>query len=250
MRFPHVIQGSEGDNFGDQVVPIFPVGQKMELPDGRVYRYAEAGELLVANTLQESEVPTADWVAQAVVDWAESGHAVQIGDTMLQLHDGTTAITKAQEGSVILEETADLGAIYFIKEQRVTASNETVVFLKDGVQVQVKMEDVGANVLTFVKNPWMDITQHDSPQNAFPCGIPSSVIASGDWGWIQTKGICSCLVEGIVYLGYEARPGETTDGTLTAQSYTEPDDANQGSIARVIEVAPTTEFGLFNLFLE
>ena len=98
MLSPRVIQGSEGDQFGDQVVPLFYVGQKMELPDGRIYRYAEAGETLVANTLQESEVPTAHWLATRITDWAETGYALKVGDTKIQLEDGGTAIVKAQEG--------------------------------------------------------------------------------------------------------------------------------------------------------
>jgi len=43
MSFPSTIQGNEGDQFGDQVAPLFPVGQKMELPDARIFRYAEMG---------------------------------------------------------------------------------------------------------------------------------------------------------------------------------------------------------------
>ena len=244
---PYTIQGAEGDQFGDHVTSLFAVGQKMELPDGRSFRYAEAGETLVANTLQESEVPTAHWITQAIAT------ALTFGKEYAVLKDGGTAIVKAQEGTFTLDAAADLGHIYFIKEQRATgvpAANNTTVVFKDGVHVQVAMAVVGGNTCTFVKNPWMDITQHDGPPNALPCGIPPSIIASGDWGWCQTKGICSCLVDGTVYLGYEVRAAQATNGALEAQSYTEADVANIGSIARVVEVAPTTEYGLFNLFLE
>ena len=61
MSFPSVIQGNEGDQFSDHVTRLFGLGQKMELPDGRIYRYALKGTGAgVANKLQQASVPVAN----------------------------------------------------------------------------------------------------------------------------------------------------------------------------------------------
>ncbi|KKK56829.1 hypothetical protein LCGC14_3060590, partial [marine sediment metagenome] len=63
--YPAIIQGNDGDQFGDQVTPLFPVGQKMELPDNRIFRYALMGGTLgKANHLYQSSIPDAGWLRE------------------------------------------------------------------------------------------------------------------------------------------------------------------------------------------
>ena len=169
------------------------VGQKAETPDGSIFRYTQMGGVVgKANHLYQSAVPAALWLTQVHTV------ALDVGDTEISFKDGGTAFVanEAAGGTPILEETVDLGHIYHIKSNIATASNQTIMQLEDGVTVQVAMTVAANNVLTFIKNPWKDvIISPASANSASNAGIPRVIIAIAAYGWLQTRGPSSCLID-------------------------------------------------------
>ena len=142
MAYPGTLQVDYATPYETSTTKLpYPVGQKAETPDGCIFRYSEmAGTTGVANKLYQSAAPTAHWCTQAVAV------ALAVGDTEISQHDGGTAFTVNQMagGTIVVEETSDLGHIYRVKSNVVTAANETVCQLEDGVTVQKEMA-VAAN---------------------------------------------------------------------------------------------------------
>lgn len=253
MSFPNVIQGAYATPYEVGTVALYPLGQRMETPNGRVFRYAEMGTTVgIANKLYQSEVPGPNF------DTLDVPTAVVVGDTSITATNGTTAIVENdfQYGYLIFEETANLGECHRLAGNTgVGAGSVVTCYLFQGDSFQVAM-DASSDKITLVKNPYKDIIiKPETTQTAMPVGVPPMLIAASGYGWVQTHGVASCLIEGTVVIGYEGRPSEESSGNggvgaLTAQDYDEANDANLGSICRIIEVAPTTDFCTVFLTLE
>jgi len=205
------IYGAEKDVYLVGTQQLYTLGQKLETPAGDIYRYTEMGGTVgVVASLYQSSVPVANWDSTAITV------ALVVGDTTISFEDGGTAFVadEAAGGLIIAEETGDLGACYRVKSNGVTASNTTVMTLEDGVTVITAIAVAGGNVLTFTKNPWKDVIVHPSPQTAMPAGIQRVIIAANGFGWLQTRGPASYLVNGVHVVGNDLVPSNNVDGSL------------------------------------
>ena len=244
--YPAIIQGNDGDQFGDQVTALFSVGQKMELPDNRLFRYTLMGGTIgVANKLYQSSIPDAGWLRE------NNATATVKDDTRIDTSNTTTAIIANDfaEGYVMFENADDFGRIWQIAENEV--GNDTVhgFVLKPGVTVGVII--AVTNPMNQIFNPWKKVIISPASVNtSLVAGVPPSIIAAADWGWCQTRGIGSCLVDGTVIIGQEVRPSEAVAGAVSEMNYDDAANPDQGSIGRVVEVAPTADFGLVNLTID
>ena len=224
------------------------VGQKAETPDGSIFRYTQMGGVVgVANKLYQSAVPAALWLTQVHTV------ALDVGDTEISFKDGGTAFVanEAAGGTLVLEETADLGHIYHVKSNIATASNQTIMQLEDGVTVQVAMTVAANNVLTFIKNPWKDVIISPASASTAPvAGIPRIIIALAAFGWLQTRGPASCLIDSatdVVLLGNDVRASEVDVGAAALHNETAGITDYQ-TVGYALETAPTGDFG--HIFLQ
>jgi hypothetical protein len=250
MGFPNTILGAYAAAFDVDTVQLYSLGQRMETPGGRIYRYAEMGaDVGVAANLYESETPSAQWEANAITTAITAGTTTQVSYTL-----GTTgqAENEIKEGYVIVEETADLGEIHRVAGNLLAlAATPGTLYLYPGDTFKVTVAVAADNVVTTIKNPFKDIViSPASAPTAFTCGVTPKIIAGDGFGWIQTHGVASCLTDGTVIIGEEIRASESLAGAVAALAYEEAADADVGPIGRVIEVAPTTTFGTYFLTLE
>ena len=216
MGFPATIFGAEKDTYETGTFQQYPLGQKLVTPDGSIFRYVEMGTTLgVANNLYQAEAPTANWLSQALATTAMAS-----GDATITFTPGATAIAvdELAGGTVLVEETDDLGHIYRIKSNTVSAgSAPCVLTLEDGVTVKVAIAIAAGNVLTALKNPWKDVIIHPSPATAIPIGIPRVVIAANAYGWVCTHGLASCLINGVTVINEPVVPSNAVDGSVGAK---------------------------------
>ena len=248
MGFPITLSGAEKDTYDTGAVQLYPIGQKLETPDGSIFHYSEKGAATgVANKLQQASVPVGNWTN---VDLAT---AAAVGDAQISFEDGGTtfAVNEAAGGTVQIEEVGDLGHIYRIKSNTATATTTTVMQLEDGVTIQ---QAVTSNATTFMKNPWKDfVIKPASAQTSIVNGIPRVIIAADAFGWLQTRGIVSCLWDGSAAstVGFAVRASEDDAGGLADYDASEADDADVGHIGYALKTTiPDTEFGTFYLTLE
>ena len=246
---PATIFGSESDVYATGSQQLHRVGQRMMTQDGSVFRYAEKGAAAgVANNLQQSAVPTADWVTQALTV------AMTVGDITITVADAGTpfVVDQMAGGTILAEETSDEGHIYRVKSNLVTASSKTVCTLENGVTVQKAIAVASNNVTTQLLNPWKDIVLQAAPTTAMCCGIPRIAIAANAYGFVQTRGVSSCLIDSAgtaLIVGAMARVSETDDGSVALREET-AGIVDWMDIGYCMDTAPTADFGHIFLTIE
>ncbi len=227
---------------------LYPIGQKAEDTAGSIFRYTLMGGTIgVANKLYQSAIPTANWTTQT--------HTIEAtaGDTSISFDDGGTAFTvnQAAGGTVLFEETADLGGVYRIKSNTVTVATETIMQFEDGVTVQLTMAVAANNVMTFILNGWSAVIISPASVNTAPnCGIQRVIIAANAYGWTQTRGVASCLIDSatdVVLLGNDCRASEADAGAVALHNETAGITDYQ-TVGYALETAPTADFG--HIFLQ
>ena len=246
---PAVIYGAEKDVYAVGTQQLRTIGQKMLTPDGSVFRYTEMGGTVgVAANLYQSSVPIGNLLSQDLTT------AMTLGDTTITQTDGGASLVadQAAGGTILVEETADLGHIYRVKSNLVTASNEAVCTLEDGVTVQVTVPVVTNNATTLLLNPWKDVVIMAAPATAIAIGVPRVVIAVNGFGWVQTRGPASCLIDSAgtaLVIGAMARVSETDDGSVALREET-AGIVDWMDVGYCMETAPTADFGHIFLTLE
>ncbi len=249
MGFPNTIQGSYATPYETGSVALYPLGQRLECPNGRTYRYAEMGATTagVIAKLFQSEV-NANWDTLVV------NSAISVGDTEAVFTNGATEIplNEFANGYVCAEETGDLGEVHRVRASTFTnALADGTVYLYPDDSFQVAILVASNNVITLVKSPFKDIiiTPASDP-TGMVVGIPSVVIPVDNFGWVQAHGVASCLVDGTVVIAQQLRPSETVSGSVALLDYDEGGQEDNGSVGWCMEVAPDTEFGHIFISLE
>ncbi len=248
MAYPASLQIDYAAPYETTATQLYPIGQKAEDTSGSVFRYTLMGSTVgVANKLYQSAIPTDNWRTET--------HTVEAtaGDTSISFNDGGTAFTvnQAAGGTVLFEETGDEGGFYQIKSNVVTASNETIMQLEDGVTIQFTMAVAANNVMTFILNPWSaTIITPTAATTAGYAGVSRVVIAANAFGWTQTRGPCSCLIEtdtSALLVGNGVHSSLDVAGAVSLHDEiaTEIDVAHLGFC---MNTAPTGDFG--HIFLQ
>jgi hypothetical protein len=250
IKLPAVLHGEEKDAYETGAVGVYAIGTKMITPCGSIFRYASLGTTTNAgNKLYQSSVPDNNWITQTHTI------AITVGATFFSFDDGGTAFTKNQMagGTVLLEETGDLGHIYQIKANDVTVNTETIMYLEDGVSIQVAMAVAANNVLTAILNPWREIVISPASINtAGNCGIPRISITDAEFGWIQTRGVASCVIDSdsdVVTYGTQLRASEDDVGAVALREES-AGVMDYQCVGYALETAPNLDFGHIFLRIE
>lgn len=242
MAYPATIQIDYATPYETGTTQQYPIGQRAETPNGDVFRYTLMGGTIgVANKLYQSSIPVANWTTQT--------HTIEAtaGDTSISFDSGTNfAVNQAAGGTVLFEETDDFGDIYRIKSNAATVATETIMQFEDGVTVQTTMPVAANNVMTFILNPWSAVIITPVGDNTAPSiGVPRVIIAVNGYGWLQTRGITSCLVEDDgqpPLTGNEVRASQDVAGAFSLRDET-AEEIDEMPIGFCVDTAPTADFG-------
>ncbi len=253
MGFPNIVQGSYATPYETGSSRLYPIGQKLECPNGRIYRYAEMGPDTAGEIakLYQSEV-NANWDTLVV------NSAISVGDTEAVFTNGATQLelNELANGYVCIEETGDLGEAHRIRANTITpGSVDGTIYLYPDDSFQVAVAVQSNNVLTLTKSPFKDIiiTPGSGNPTGMVVGIPQVVIAVDEFGWVQTHGVASCLADDTnvtILIAKNVRPSEVVSGAMAALDFSEAADADTGVLGWAMEVAPDADFGHVYLTLE
>jgi hypothetical protein len=247
MAYPGTMQIDYATPYETGTTKLHPMGQRAECPDGSVWRYSLMGGTTgVANKLYQSAAVVAHWTNQDLtVAWTA-------GDTSVSFHDGGTAfaVDQLEGGHLITEETTLLGGRYRVKSNTVTAANETICQLEDGVSI-VSTVAIGDGC-SAILNQWNAVIIYPAtnPTQA-QAGVPCKVIAASAYGWLQTRGVASILSDGStsVLVGNAIRPSKDDVGAVELHDETAVQTDFQ-SLGYALSTAPDGEFGLYFLQIE
>lgn len=226
-------------------VQRLPVGTIMKR-HGKTYAYTEFGGTTAAGDLLQAEIVDPDHDVLAPV--AAVAGATEFEVTMPGSGTDDFIVNEYAGGEVYAQVNGSPGYSYHIARHDsgdISTTDTMTVVLAPGENLAVAL--AATDDLSFSKNPWKETIIHASPQTAIIVGVSLAIGADGSFGWLGVKGPHPVLTEGTVVVGYEVRPGETTDGTVTAQVYDEDVDADQGIVGKVHNVGGDGEFSLIDL---
>lgn len=228
MSFPSTLQGDYGAWFQTGAVRLYPLGQRMLCPEGRIFRYAKVGSAgaLTACQLAQAELEDAEHDAMAVQTQAVSG------DTSLAFTNGTSVMAENefQFGYLSVDTAAALGVAHRVAYHAAVPAGATgTVYFFEGDTIQVTIST--ARKVTLRKSMFKDIiVKPASEQTAMVVGVPQNAISASSYGWVQTHGMAGVLTEDAAAIAQMVRPSESALGSVSNMDMSEANDAATGIV--------------------
>jgi len=218
-------------------IQMHNLGAKCVADDGRVFRYAKAGETLVPGTLLQAPVEKTNH--QDVVPAIAAIGATQITVTL-----GATAATANYYagGWAIITVTPGQGYQYKIKSHPAADSAATLVLtLEDPLVIAL----TASSNVDLVPNPFNGVIINPSTATSCPVGVAVYPITSAYYGWVQTGGVATLLAaDGAVVVGTSVVASNATAGAVEAAT------GAQAVVGVAVTGIAQTEYGAIKLSIE
>lgn len=197
MSLSKIIYGSETEPYNIYATKQrWDIGQKMELPDGRIYR----------GTLNGSSALESSILCQALVEASFTGLAIQtalaIGDRIIKLTQATTflnedeaaggfvAVFTRQGGSTPLN-----GQTFRIFGNNASSATSTTVTLNLDPNASVLEAITTSGKGNIVRSPYSQVLVCPTSTTQYAVGV-SLVDVTGDYYcWLQTRGVFGAIVD-------------------------------------------------------
>lgn len=227
--------------FESSSTQIHPLGTRAVTKDGRVFRYAQAGASdLVAGNLLQSAAPIANHLAN-------TPPAVAIGATSFTYTPGATegAANLYAEGFMQVDTTPGNGYTYRVAgHAAISASTAFTLYLEDPIQVALTTNSrVG-----LLHNKFKNVIQTPTTITAKVCGVAAYVITATEYGWVQTWGIASVLINGTPAITAPVINGATTAGSVDVWTAAAQPTANL--VGHMAQVGVSTKNNFVSLCIE
>jgi len=195
--------------FEEEATPSCALGTRGYTSDGRIFRYAKAGEALTAGLVLQAP-------GEVTNHQGLTPTAAVAGSTSVTVTLGATAATENlyAEGYLLVTTTPGNGIYYRIKGHQAAAlSSSLTLQLSDPVKVAITT----ASRIDLVKNPYSKVVAY--PETGFtssPVGVACLAMTSGYFGWIQTggPGMVKADADGAVTVGKKLVTSNATAGCV------------------------------------
>tara|TARA_R110002020_G_scaffold183731_1_gene380152 strand:+ start:51 stop:857 length:807 start_codon:yes stop_codon:yes gene_type:complete len=210
----------------------YAIGEKLELADGRVFRYGVSAAAIKAGLLAAPDVSATSLAYEAnIVIAAANGFSPAAGSTQLQITKGSIEENQYAGGYLQIATTLDAGVgegiQYRIKSNSATAettAGKVDIYLFDPIKVTLTTASdiiISGNAY----NKLITATTTDT----LCAGVTPIAFTSGYYGWYQTAGIATVLMEsngaGVPVVGDNLTLGDGVAGSVQlklAGTETEP----------------------------
>lgn len=210
------------------------LGARIATRDGRVFRFARAGAVaLVSGNIIQSSAPVAGNLAQ-------TPSVAAIGALSVSIPALTTAVTVNQyaEGWLNVDTTPGNGVMYGIDSHLAVGGGAAGVFnlVKDD-PIQVALS--GASRVGLIANPFADVIVNPTTNTGVTVGCCVAPLAIGQYGWLQTWGPASVLINGTPGVGIGVVISATTAGAVDVAAVAA--EINTRQIGRMMQVGVSTK---------
>lgn len=182
------------------------LGEAIVLADQRVFRHGVVGASdITRGKLQIAAAPIANHVNMTCA-------AAALGAVTVTVTPGATAgaANLYSEGYLAINDVDGEGATYQVKDHlAITASTAFAVNLFDPIN---GVALVATSEATLVHNSYKNVRE-GTTNTIRAAGVPLDNIATGDYGWFQSKGVAAVLCETATTLG---SPQASSDGVAGA----------------------------------
>ena len=195
MAFPTTVYLSYGQEKVETSEQKQKLGTRAELPDGRVFYYAQNSSAAITPAGKICDGIAA--VAAHDMDIAAT-EAHSAGDTTISLEVPTTDLTKNQykDGYLLINDGPGQGEVYRIKSHPAhdASADNTVIFTideADGIRTALTT----SSLFGISYNPYkgVKIIDGDGTMTTGPLGVNPIPITASYYFWMQTAGIASVL---------------------------------------------------------
>lgn len=247
MSFPTKLSRPFGAEKVTGSAKYYALGTGMELPDGRTFRYALAGgTALSPGKIVAAPVPVANHDMDLVTA------VTAIGASAVTVTLGATAATADQyaDGYLYTNDGTGEGQIYRVDGHLAIASGGTgAINLDENDKIVVALD--GTTLSGLQTSPYSAVVVTPTTVTNRTVGVPATLIAADEYGWVQTKGLASVFVNGTVVLGEPVRvAGATAPGAVQALNR---DGTNENEQEVGVVMAPravTTHYGFIHLSID
>ena len=188
MSFPNIIHGSEELVFNEQSSEDAPVGAKMIIEDGRVFRYSECGATAtVIGNVNSGEAPSTNYTTE-VIDTLAAGVTVLTG---VGATAAAATVNTFNEGYIYTDNATTLPMVRIKSNAEIASGGTGDVTIYTATPTAI----AAANTVSYIKNPWRDVIIHGTPPAGVIAGVSKRAITAASFGWLQTQGPCSVLYD-------------------------------------------------------
>lgn len=209
--------------YAESSTPTYPIGEKLELSDGRVFRYGKTAAAVAAGLLVSQDISaTAQVETDNIVIAAANGFDPAAGSAQLQIT--LASITKDQFAGALLQTTDDAGEGYQYRIKSNSATDATTsgkvdIYLFDAIVVTLTT----ATDIAIVGGLWYDVVGATAATDYIIAGVTPIAFTSGYYGWLQTAGIATILSDTAIAIGDNLTLSDGTAGAVQLKdAETEP----------------------------
>ena len=245
------VSPAPGDNgSGGQIAQrgVYPLGQQLILPDGRKFRFTLAGVLMVPGDVEQSAAALA--TSENLAPDADQA----IGDRIITFTHGaaTTAINLFAEGYGVISVTPGGGDCYKIGSHAAltNATAGDVINLAPGNALR-RAITTAASKLDLCRHPYAGCIEVPvTTITGVPVGVAVSAIASGGFGWLQTRGACGVLQDDTAVAGTATLVPSAAAGAAGPETEVAANSAIELRIGQVLVVAATGKWSTVFLTID
>jgi hypothetical protein len=202
-----------------QYAPTHNVGEKVELADGRIFRYATAGASnLVAGTLQQPAAEKTNH--QEISPVSAIANFTTVNQVNVTLGATAAVLNEYYNGFLTFSSGGNVGLSYLISyHPAANSSANLLVNLYDFLQAAVLTSDT----VDLIHNNWYAVIQstgNAAAQTTRPGGVPMIAATTLYGCWIATHGMTGCVADSTVAVGTELVASASTAGAVTGRSTT------------------------------
>lgn len=216
--------------------PGADLGAKATTGDGREFAYVKAGgTALVAGTLLQAPAIVANLQNATVAT------ATAAGDKSITLTISSTAVVAGEYigGLLIINDEDGQGQTARISNHTSGTITAITLTLEDALATATTTSSQGS----VIANPYNGVIINPTAPTAKPVGVAISKIPAGYYGWIQTKGLVSCLNDGNTAVGLAVAPSQGTAGAVKTGA------ATLDPVGSAAQAGVTTEYNVIDLRL-
>ena len=244
MSLPQTIYGIENEQYSTYAVKQrWDIGQKMELPDGRIFR----------GTLNGTTALTSAVLCQALVEASFSGLAIQtalvVGDRTIKLTQATSFLNEdeAVNGyvTVFTRQGADVplnGQTFRIYGNNASSATSTTVTLSLNPNASVLEAITTSGKGSIIRNPYSQVLVNPTTTTQYTVGVSTVDVTGSYYCWLQIRGVCGLIVDdgGAFDPGDGLSPPTSADEGATMNT----DAGDRQVIGHALSPSGTDEAGL------
>ena len=185
--------GTKQGIYEESSTPKHAIGEKVELADGRCFRYVYTAAAINPGLLVSQDVSATAIVESDGKLTAAAANATEVTYT----DSGTVGSATANQyagGYLHITDDAGEGHQYRIKSNTAASSNAVTFTLYDGLVVAVTTDtDVGVT-----GGLYYNVVGATAGTDGIIAGVTTRGLTSNYYGWVQTAGVATILADGSI----------------------------------------------------